>query len=936
MILFRRLLLLLLIIFTSTIILQAQDFGGTPSSVKWKQINTDTVRVIFPTGLDTLAQRVVGITEYLQRNYSSTIGNKIDKVNIVLQNDLTVSNAFVALGPYRSEYYLMPPQNAFELGAQNWADNLAIHEFRHVQQYSNFNIGLSKAMSILFGEYGRSLANAAAIPDWFFEGDAVYNETMLSEQGRGRLPWFFNPYKSLYYDNRNYNYMRLRNGSLRNYIPGHYELGYLLVAYAREKYGENIWEKITQDAAAFRPLFYPLQNALKKYTGISYDDFVKNAFAFYHEQWKKEVDKSPLQWVTSAQKNNVINYKYPNAAEDGSLIVLKNTRKDIPAFYRLDSNHRETKIAVLDIAYDDYFSYNNGKIVYASYQPDIRWGNRDYSVIKILDVNTGDEKRISSHSKYFSPDISHDSKSIAAVEMNTNTESSIVILDEAGITTKRFSNNDHLIYSYPKFSEDDQFLYVMLRNNEGEMSIEKLNLVDGSKTTVLPMENRIVGFPLVKGDTLYYSCSNNGHDEIWAYINSQNKNYRVASRNTGLYQAAPVTNGEIVLSVFTSNGYQLAKIAPEWIPVTTNDTLTGLYVTRPFDRKNSEVLASIPPTNYQVSWYPKLFRPFNFHSWVPTLNYPDYSFSIYGQNVLNTVQSQLYYTYNSNEQYHRVGYAAIYGGWYVQPVIDISQTWNRNASSASGDSSLSWNEFNTAAGLKLPLNFSGGKQYRSLSITTTYNINHVQWTGSAKESQTNYSVNYLQARIAYTGQIQQAPMQIYPHCAHSIALQYRSVVTKYTAYQFLANGTFYLPGLMKTHNLVLSAAYQLRDTAGEYSFTNNFPYARGYEAYNYPRMWKLGVNYHFPLLYPDWGFGQIVYFRRVRANLFYDYSEVKSLRYNYELPLRSYGAEIYFDTKWWNQQPLIFGIRYSRLIDAEIVGLGPNQWQIILPVTILN
>jgi hypothetical protein len=208
----------------------AQQFGGNPSSIKWQQINTDTARIIFPKGLDSIAQRIAAVAHELQKNYSNTIGSKVDKINIVLQKDATISNAFVALGPYRSEYYLTPPQNAFELGAQNWPDNLAIHEFRHVQQYNNFNIGLSKATSVLFGENGRALANSASVPDWFFEGDAVYNETLLSKQGRGRLPLFFNRYKSLYDDKKRYSYMQLRNGSLRHYIPGHYELGYLLVA----------------------------------------------------------------------------------------------------------------------------------------------------------------------------------------------------------------------------------------------------------------------------------------------------------------------------------------------------------------------------------------------------------------------------------------------------------------------------------------------------------------------------------------------------------------------------------------------------------------------------------------------------------------------------------------------------------------------------------
>jgi len=134
----------------------------------------------------------------------------------------------------------------------------------------------------------------------------------------------------------------------------------------------------------------------------------------------------------------------------------------------------------------------------------------------------------------------------------------------------------------------------------------------------------------------------------------------------------------------------------------------------------------------------------------------------------------------------------------------------------------------------------------------------------------------------------------------------------------------------------LNAAYQSRDTARQYSYTNNFPYSRGYDVINYPRTWKIGANYHFPLLYPDWGFGNMIYFTRIRTNIFYDYTNLKSLRTGVQYQLKSYGTEIYFDTKWWNQQPLTFGIRYSRLIDYKLAGLQPNQWAIILPVTLIN
>ena len=164
--------------------LMAQQFGGNPPSIHWKQINTDTARIIFPVGIDSAAQRVSSVVHFLAAK-DRLLGNKHNKINIVLQNQTTVANAYVGLGPYRSEFYLTPSFNNFDLGSIPWMDGLASHEFRHIQQFSNFRTGLSKVMYYLFGEEGLAVAINAAVPDWFYEGDAVYNETVHSQQGRG-------------------------------------------------------------------------------------------------------------------------------------------------------------------------------------------------------------------------------------------------------------------------------------------------------------------------------------------------------------------------------------------------------------------------------------------------------------------------------------------------------------------------------------------------------------------------------------------------------------------------------------------------------------------------------------------------------------------------------------------------------------------------------
>src|SRR5687767_6646228 len=233
----------------------AQQFGGNPPSVKWNQLNTDTARVIFPSGLDSQAQRIASVIHYLaQRN--TGLGSNVRKIDIVLQNNTTIANGYVGLGPYRSEFFLTPASNNFDLGTIAWADALAMHEYRHVQQFNNLRKGISNAFYYLFGEDGYALAVNAAVPDWFFEGDAVYNETVHSNQGRGRIPFFTNQYKALWNENKDYSWMKLRNGSLKDLVPSRYHLGYLLVNYGYEKYGPDFWKKVSTDAAAYNGLFY--------------------------------------------------------------------------------------------------------------------------------------------------------------------------------------------------------------------------------------------------------------------------------------------------------------------------------------------------------------------------------------------------------------------------------------------------------------------------------------------------------------------------------------------------------------------------------------------------------------------------------------------------------------------------------------------------------
>ncbi|MGB3088833.1 MAG: hypothetical protein WBB20_02635, partial [Chitinophagaceae bacterium] len=82
----------------------SQQFGGHPPSHKWKQINTDSARIIFPVGMDSQANRISSIIHYLATEKPLSLGNQLKKINVVLQSQTTIPNGYVQLGPFRSEF----------------------------------------------------------------------------------------------------------------------------------------------------------------------------------------------------------------------------------------------------------------------------------------------------------------------------------------------------------------------------------------------------------------------------------------------------------------------------------------------------------------------------------------------------------------------------------------------------------------------------------------------------------------------------------------------------------------------------------------------------------------------------------------------------------------------------------------------------------------
>ena len=908
----------------------AQQFGGFPPGTRWRQINTDTARIIFTPGTEWQAERIATLIHKAAADTPFSMGKQLRKINIVLQSRTTMANGYVALAPFRSEYYLIPSSNVYDFGNLPWYENLAIHEYRHVQQYNNFRHGLSKGFYYIFGEQGLAFANAITIPDWFFEGDAVHSETALTQQGRGRLSFFLSGYNSLWLEGRNYSWLKLRNGSLKDYVPNHYQLGYLLVNYGYLKYGNDFWKKVTTDAADFRGLFYPFQKAVKKYAGVDYKTFRKQALDYYRDQLKQS--KAGAETANSSSyPKTVTDHFFPQYIGADSLLYVQAAYNKIPAFYVRDREGAH-RLAQRSISSEDWFSYRKGRITYTSYSTRARWSLVDYSDIRLLDVATHRERRLTSKARYYTPDLSPSAERLVAVRITDSLETELQVLntnDGAVMQTYRAEGGQY--FSNPRFV-DEQRVVAGVRTTDSKMSLQMLDLGSGKWSELIPYSYHSVSLPFVRNDTVYFTANFLGNDDVYALKLSDKKIYQLTSRSTGTYFPSSA-NDSLVFSFFTSHGLAIetgALSKAAWTEVRP-DQLTANRPPYPVAQQKS--LLPLRTERYAVKRYDKGTRLINFHSWAPNYNDPEFTFSLYSDNILNTFSNEIFYRYNQNENSHGVGWNSTYGGLFPYINAGVEYTFNRTIKTVAR--TIHFEEMETRIGYSIPLNFSQGKTYKYLNFGSNFVFNHQQATGLYKDSLQAANAYYLHHFISWAHYLPIALQHIYPKFGYTVSAAHRHLLDR-KGYQFIGNAQLFLPSF-GNHSIVLAGSFQETDTSNTV-FSNRFSNSRGYEDFYFSRMWKLGANYHFPIVYPDLGLGSIMYFQRVRGNAFYDYTRVYARNKVQSRNLRSVGGEIYFDTKWWNQLPVSFGFRVSHLLDDGFTSgdrRGTNYFEFIVPLNLI-
>jgi hypothetical protein len=475
------------------------------------------------------------------------------------------------------------------------------------------------------------------------------------------------------------------------------------------------------------------------------------------------------------------------------------------------------------------------------------------------------------------------------------------------------------------------------------MALATVNLQTGAARRLTTPSFNVVGFPSVDNNIIYFTASYGGNDDVFAIKPGDPAVYQLTDGALGSY-FVNVADGKMTWSSYTADGYQLREIDTKelvWtaIPAATVENTGVMYPVSHTGDIPALIPGNVTARNFPVTKYSKGTKLFNFHSWRPYYEDPIFTFSLYGENVLNTLQTEIYYQYNQNDRRHAAGVNATFGAWFPYLSVGTQMTFARQDSVSN--LLRQWNQLDTRIGINVPLNFAKGQTYHSFNIGTNYFLRNEFITGPNKDQFGPFDFTYLHHFISWSQQVQTARQHIFPRLGYAISANYRYAATKIEGHQFLGNAAIYLPGVFANHHLVLTGGFQQRDTLRAL-FSSGLATARGYEDYYRTtagsRLWRLSANYHLPLFIPDWGFGNILYLQRIRGNAFYDMQRVYSNNKRFTADFRSVGGEVYFDTKWWNQYELTFGFRVSHILDDDPLGgnaKGSNIFEFILPISII-
>jgi hypothetical protein len=926
-------LLILFLAMALPMLLRAQFYetGQDPGRIRWRQIKTDYFRLVYPDFAEAQAQHFANKLLWAATEVPKGMQHQPKRIDILMHMESSTSNAMVVWAPKRLEAHNTPPQDSY---GEDWWEQLALHEFRHVVQVSKMRQGFTKVLSYVFGEAATGGILGAYIPLWFLEGDAVATETALSETGRGRNPDFSMDLKAQLLELGSYSYDKAYNGSYKNFIPDHYVLGYHLATLGQGKYGAGFWANSFDYTARNPYMIVPFSHSIKKQSGQTKVHFYSEIMHELDSIWQdkqEEIELWDFDTLYLNQSKFYTDFQMAHQIDSNRIVCLMSGLDDISRIVLIDI--KEGKISTLHTpgyGHIDNLDYANGKVVWNERGFNPRWQHRRFMVLKTYDLSSGKVKKISARSYLFYPTFSQRGDTVAAMQVSPENQYSIVRIS-IGQGGSQSSRELPRFVKNPRFTGDGQKIVGVEIGPKGN-SIKRYNLQGVEEKLLYGPSFENISNPILSGDTLLFISTLSGRSNVHALDLQSGKEYQLTSVPFGVNFLNLSYDKHLVFSSYSANGYLIGRQEIRFEHPAAAGKKDEFYKSYLTDNKGN--IQREPPRDslFESGKYHKITHLFNPHSWGPVgLNIDNIEvnpgITVASQNLLGTMINTFGYEYRMNEQTSRYWANLSYKGWY--PVIDLDVEYEDRVGHLIYPDGyrqrFTFNSTNVGLDVSLPLNLTGGKYANFVYVSSGI---YGQFLGANPSTPDRFPSGEhavtMRYRLYAHHKLKRGLRDVETRWGQSIDLNFRNA-----PYGDLADGSLwsaearlYFPGIGKHHSLRFYLATQQKEK-DYYLSSDLILFPRGYSGIANDQFYSMRLDYLLPLFYPDFSLGSLAYFKRFKSALFYDYGQGtydddqgKSISTTYQ----SVGVDLRTDVHFLRHPaPFDIGLRtYYRLNDSSV------------------
>jgi hypothetical protein len=550
-----------------------------------------------------------------------------------------------------------------------------------------------------------------------------------------------------------------------------------------------------------------------------------------------------------------------------SIIAIKTSLSEPVRFVLIrPSQKSEKKLHTPGYSYPYFLSYGGGKLVWVENHADPRWENRNYSVIKLKEINKGFTKQLSHRSRYMSATISKDGKRIVATENTAkNVNSLVLICSENGEVIKIIPSPDNAFLQRPQWSDDGRKIIVIYLTENGE-GIMSYGLDDETWRVLVAAGKDDLQASYLRNDSLFYISSTSGTDNIYL-LTPEKRLTAVTSSRFGANELSMI-GSEIVFSDYTSDGNDICTVSLKDVSSDPGKTYKSVsYLADRFEMNSGKTTTGSIEKVYTAQPYRKWQHLFGFHSWMPF--YADIQeiqsnpasirpgATLMTQNQLSTLTATMGYEYSADQR-HMFHSKITWKGWY--PVFESQFDYGNEAliydvksnGTRAPDPSQIYQGYQFINTISLPLTISSGRfsQFFYLSGSSNFRNNYLY---NNEISKYWLGLTQLTGRFYFTNYYRTALRDIFPEWAQTIDLMYSwyPFEKEYLGSSLSLRSAFYFPGILRNNSVKIRLEAEKQTTPYKfYHMGNRISFPRSYDNISSMTATFFSAEYFAPLFYP--------------------------------------------------------------------------------------